>query len=444
MRTGDGWLARLPPLNRPMTPSMLAALASAAERHGNGLVEISKRGNLQLRGLAETGAGPLAADLAAAGFDLDEGIPISIDPLASIAGIDAAAIVHELHRRIQDAGLSKNLAPKFTIVLDLGSPLAPQGLSADLRLAFRTGRVAIGLGGGDAREANWIGWVAAERAVDAALALLEALATRGPGVRLRGPGGLADEPAMAAAVGGLSDVSFAPSIAATAAAIGPIKGYDVAVQGIAFPFGQSDAVALHELAAAASRCGLAAFAPAPERTLLLAGSPEAVAATLAVAARLGFVTEASDPRRFIAACIGSEGCASGRIPARLMADTAAAALAPLLDGSFTLHLSGCAKGCAHPEPAKIALVGVDNGAGLVLDGLARDAPLGIAPGSRLLGGLGRLAAMAATKLPGTSARAALDSMERAGILGAMTGETAGDDDDRGESRDEPRDARLSA
>lgn len=444
MRTGDGWLARLPPLVAPMTPAMLAALASAANRHGNGLVEISKRGNLQLRGLAEDGAGGLAADLAEAGLDLADGIPISLDPLAALAGIDAAPIVHDLHRRIDEAGVAASLAPKFTIVLDFGSPLAPQGLSADLRLAFRGDRVAISLGGDDARDANWIGWIAAAEAIDATLAILAALAAHGPGARLRGPGGLAGDPVIAAGVADLSDAAVPPKIGAAGVAIGPIEGYEVAVQGIAFPFGQSDAEALRELAEAASRAGLAAFAPAPERALLLAGDNEAVAATLSVAARLGFITAPSDPRRFIAACIGSAGCASGRIPARRMAEAAAGGLAPLLDGSFTLHLSGCAKGCAHPEPAKITLVGVDNGAGLVLDGRARDAPVGIAPASVLLAGLGRLAAMAAARPPGTTARAALDSMERAGILGAMTGEAAGDDDDRGESRNDPRDARLSA
>ena len=444
MRTGDGWLARLPPLVTPMTPAMLAALASAASQHGNGLVEISKRGNLQLRGLAETGAAPLAADLAEAGFDLAEGIPISLDPLAALAGIDAAPIAHDLHRRIDEAGVAASLAPKFTLVLDFGSPLAPDGLSADLRLAFRGDRVAIGLGGDDAGHANWIGSVAAAEAIDAALAILGALAAHGPGARLRGPGGLAGDPVIAAAVADLSDAAMPPEINAAGAAIGTIEGYDVAVQGIAFPFGQSDAEALRELAEAASRAGLAAFAPAPERALLLAGDHEAVAATLSVAARLGFITEPTDPRRFIAACIGSEGCASGRIATRRMAEAAAGALVPLLDGSFTLHLSGCAKGCAHPEPAKITLVGVDNGAGLVLDGRARDAPAGIAPASMLLGGFGRLTAMVAARPSGTSARAALDSMERAGILGAMTGEAAGDDDDRGESRNAPRDARLSA
>ncbi|MBN9434984.1 MAG: precorrin-3B synthase [Bosea sp.] len=444
MRTGDGWLARLPPLVAPMTPAMLAELSAAADRHGNGLLEISKRGNLQLRGLAEDGAGGLAADLEEAGFDLAEGIPISLDPLATLAGIDAAPIVHDLHRRIQDAGVETRLAPKFTILLDFGSPLAPQGLSADLRLAFRGDRVAIGLGGDDARAANWIGWVARTAAIDAALAILGTLAAHGPGARLRGPGGLAGNPAIASTVAGLFDGAVPPANGAAGTTIGPIAGYDVSVQGIAFAFGQSHADALRKLAATASREGLAAFAPAPERVLLLAGEPDAVAATVSVAARLGFITEPNDTRRFIAACIGSEGCASGRMAARHMAEAAAGAIASLLDGSLTLHLSGCAKGCAHPEPAKITLVGVDNGAGLVLDGRARDAPVGIAPASVLLGGLGRLAAMAATRAPGTTARAAVDSMERAGILGAVTGETAGDDDDRGESRNDPRDARLSA
>ena len=64
MRTGDGFLARLPPLARALKPEQLGAIAAAAQAHGNGLVEISKRGNLQLRGLASPDTTRLAADLA--------------------------------------------------------------------------------------------------------------------------------------------------------------------------------------------------------------------------------------------------------------------------------------------------------------------------------------------------------------------------------------------
>ena len=51
-----------------------------------------------------------------------------------------------------------------------------------------------------------------------------------------------------------------------------------------------------------------------------------------------------------------------------------AAAPSLFDGSLALHVSGCAKGCAHPAAAPVTLVGSDDGAGLVIDGRAGDEP----------------------------------------------------------------------
>ncbi|MGO8013149.1 hypothetical protein ACC715_36775, partial [Rhizobium ruizarguesonis] len=50
-----------------------------------------------------------------------------------------------------------------------------------------------------------------------------------------------------------------------------------------------------------------------------------------------------------------------------------AAAPALFDGSLTLHLSGCAKGCAHSRPA-LTLTGSAEGYVLILNGLAADQP----------------------------------------------------------------------
>jgi len=49
----------------------------------------------------------------------------------------------------------------------------------------------------------------------------------------------------------------------------------------------------------------------------------------------------------------------------------------LLDGSLHLHVSGCAKGCAHPGATDLVLVGSEVGTGLVMNGTARDEPLAL-------------------------------------------------------------------
>jgi precorrin-3B synthase len=112
--------------------------------------------------------------------------------------------------------------------------------------------------------------------------------------------------------------------------------------------------------------------------LLLTGvsSPDAPSLTAAVR-QLGFVVHAGDPRRRIAACPGAPACASGLIPARALAS----ALTPILEPAFrparngvVVHISGCPKGCAHPMPAALTLVGTPDGCGIVHHGSARTAP----------------------------------------------------------------------
>ncbi len=438
MRTGDGFLARLPPLARALTPDQLGAIAAAARAHGNGLVEISKRGNLQLRGLASLDTAALAADLAAAGLDLAEGLPVSSDPLAvlSEAAPDAAPIIAAIHAGLAQSGIGARLAPKVALALDLGTPTAPAGVAADLRLAFRGAEVHLGLGGTHAT-ARWIGTVPADEAVTAALAILSVLAEHGPEARLVGPSGLRDDTSFARAVPTLRPAA-APGAPDALPPVGRIDGLAEPSAGLAFPFGQSTADALAALADAAGAAGIRAFAPAPERGLLFTGPAPAVANVLSEAAALGFVTDRADPRRLISACIGSAGCASGHFPARALAAASVGALETLLDGSLAVHFSGCAKGCAHPEPADVTLSGIDKGAGLVLDGRARDTAIGFALPEKLVE---QLALLGARRAEGETARAALDRIGQAGIVEAITGGiTAEHGGERGSSGGE----RLSA
>jgi precorrin-3B synthase len=129
------------------------------------------------------------------------------------------------------------------------------------------------------------------------------------------------------------------------------------------------------LADAAQAAGIMEFHLAPQHRLI------AICATASEATRfqqaagaLGFIISAADPRRAISACIGSDGCASGTIAARRVAETLARGEPEFFDGSFALHVSGCAKGCAHPGAALLTLVAIEAGVDLVIDGSAKSAP----------------------------------------------------------------------
>jgi precorrin-3B synthase len=72
----------------------------------------------------------------------------------------------------------------------------------------------------------------------------------------------------------------------------------------------------------------------------------------------------------VAACSGAPRCGQAHADTRALA----AALAPHLAKDARLHVSGCAKGCAHSGPASITLVATREGFDLVRGGSVRDAP----------------------------------------------------------------------
>jgi precorrin-3B synthase len=149
--------------------------------------------------------------------------------------------------------------------------------------------------------------------------------------------------------------------------------------GVALPFGHTTANLLKTFAETVQELGIAGTRPAPMRTLVAICRTAAQAEGLRKRAEsLGFVTSANDPRQAISACPGAPDCASGHIPARKIAAEIASEYGSLLDGSMHLHVSGCAKGCAHPGASGLVLVGTAEGTGLVLEGTARDEALAFA------------------------------------------------------------------
>jgi precorrin-3B synthase len=84
-----------------------------------------------------------------------------------------------------------------------------------------------------------------------------------------------------------------------------------------------------------------------------------------------FITATDDPRLRVIACSGAPRCREAH------ADTRATAtrLAARLPTGARLHVSGCAKGCAHSGTATLTLVATPKGFDLVREGSTRDAPL---------------------------------------------------------------------
>jgi precorrin-3B synthase len=421
MPTGDGLLLRLVPVDA-MPLDAFTALCAAARAHGNGAMEVTTRGSLQVRGLTPGSAPLFASEVAALDIAAHDGVAVLAGPLRDDPGevIDSRGLAARLRRAIAEAGLA--LAPKVSVIVDGGGRLHLDALSADVRLlavgpactprflvALGTllplpegGRVGEGgagrmrgvcrgsadplpnpppeEGGGGAPHA-WLGAIAPKHAVDVVVGLLQAIAAHG----------LAARAADVLSDGGLDAIrarfriepSAGPPPRPLVEMIGlhPLRDGSLAL-GLALAFGHAQADTLAELARIAGAHGVRSIGTAPNRALMLMGVSLGDADGLAAAAeQLGFIVRAGDPRRRIAACPGAPACSSGFIDARRFA----AALAPQLAGlrgGIAVHVSGCAKGCAHPAPAPLTVVGSAHGCGIVRNGTARAAPcVRVAPGN---------------------------------------------------------------
>jgi precorrin-3B synthase len=313
-----------------------------------------------------------------------EGVPVLASPLDEPdAAIDADHLAAELRRALAQAQLA--LAAKVSVVVDGGSRLHLDAISADVRLravgSADRSQLSIGLGG-DGATAMWLGAVAPDRACEAVLGLMSLIAARGPAARAADVLLTEGIRAFESVAGDRVEPSFAPAPRTAAEPVGlhELRDGRLAV-GLAPPFGHAHADALCELARVAAAHGAATIRAAPPRALLLLGlDPADTAGVVHAADELGFVTQAADPRRRIAACPGAPACASGLIRARELAATLVPALATRLASDsrsadpVAIHVSGCAKGCAHPRPAALTVVGAEHGCGIVRDDSARAAP----------------------------------------------------------------------
>lgn len=367
MQTGDGLLARLQPL-APLNLDQLAGLARLAAELGNGIIEVTARGKLQLRGLNVATAQGLPEAVAALGIEVPQGFPVEV---SALAGLDPMERVdpRPLARAISDgaAHLVPRLAPKASVVVDGGGLFRLGGLKADIAVSAGAGWHSVALAGVP------LGEVEPARAAELVIALLEQLAARGTSARMA-------ELVAGEEIENLRTVfGLAPPAAAPDEGIDPVGRHALGdgrfALGVGLAFGQVEAKALAALAEAAAQAGVRHAEPMAGRALLLVGlRPEVARGLREVAAGLGFLTDVADPRRRVYACAGRPACGSGRIETHGLA----AELAPLLDGR-DLHVSGCSKGCAHPSKAALTIVGLDEGAGLVVEGTPRDVPRAVLP-----------------------------------------------------------------
>lgn len=424
MQTGDGLLVRLRPSTPGLTVAQLRGLAEAAQRHGNGLIEITARGNLQLRGMRPESIGGLAADIDRAGIVPETGVAIEVPPLSGIDPseiADAGGLAKHLRDAIDSLHPKPVLAAKLSIIVDGGGRVVLDGLLADIRLKAvhaadgrQLWRLAIA---GTQATAKPLADLTGEQAVSGVITLVKALAAIGPRARGRD----LDIASLQAQLSTAPGFSCAESTA-SASPIGliPLDEQHTAV-GLRPAFGQIHAQDLICFLDVAGVAGVHEIRTGPEHSLLLLGLPrDHIEDVLVAAAERGFQTRADDPANYAIPCSGAGACASAHYSTRQTAADLIKLCPELLDGSLKVHLSGCIKGCAHPSPAMLTIVGAATGYAIVVNGSSSSEPVayihkdGLKPALAALGTLVRN-----NKAAGESAQQCLKRLGRDAIATAL-------------------------
>ncbi len=386
MPSGDGLLVRIRPPCGRLTPAQAAGVAKAARTHGNGTLDLSSRANLQLRGVRPGAHAALIDDLSALGL-IDPDIETEslrnliitpfrksppspslphaggreVPPSGVMRDADAPHPPSPVGGRVRGKGhhatttdtlaaiLAASLARmpllpgKFGFAIDTGPRPVLTETPADIRLERdTTGQLILRPDGYPLGQP-----VTGTSLADAALALAHWFLTTGGAPE--GRGRMAPHLARAALPEGFTTPPAPPL---------PPPGPGMHPEGalVAFAFGQMQAATLGALATLGHDLRLT-----PWRMILIAG-----AAQLPDLADL--ITAPDDPLLRVTACTGAPGCPQALGATRDLAR----ALAPNVTGH--LHVSGCAKGCAHPAAAPATLVATPNGYDLVRNGSAADPP----------------------------------------------------------------------
>lgn len=336
----DGAMVRIRVPGGQTTGTQLAALGRVARRHGSGLLQLTSRASLQVRGLPEVVPVAFEDEVAAAGF-----LPsvrhervrnVICSPLTGLTGglADLRPLVEELDRAIRAEPVLVELSGRFLFGLDdgrgdvvaLGPDLCYRASGAD------HGQVVVGH----------------ERALP--VPVTEAVATL---VRL------ARSFTAAAASSGAWRVRDLPSWTASVPGLRMLGGLEP--QPEAEPVPPLGAVAGHahvsvplgllspeQVRAVAEVAGAGAVVLTPWRGLVVAGA----ASRLDLLLTAGLVADPTSPWTTITACVGAPWCAEGRVDTQALVRSVA-----VLDARWPrVHVSGCERRCGAPAGDHVDLV----------------------------------------------------------------------------------------
>lgn len=314
------------------TGTALRDLSRLAQTYGSGLLQLTSRASLQVRGLPEAVPEPFEDAVARAGF-----LPsarhervrnIVASPLTGLVGgrADLRPLVARLDQALLAEPRLADLPGRFLFLIDDGRGDV-DGLGGDL--GYRA--LDAGLGELMIGERRRVRPVRLVEVADALVALaLRFLDRRADEWHVR----QLDEPLVAGTVPAPREtpVPRAPGV------VGEHLVVDV-------PLGLLSPVQMDAVHAAV---GGGPVVVTPWRGLVL---PDAAPARSALET-VGLVTEPGSAWSLVSACVGSPWCATGRSDTQSLAAQLVAAGGP----AVRTHLSGCERGCGAPAEAHTDLI----------------------------------------------------------------------------------------
>ena len=364
MQAQDGWIVRIRPHCASLNVAQWRALAELALAHAHPQLELTRLGNIQLRGVHASQLGQVRSQLVAAGLvpanaDEDLAPAVHCSPLYArhdlthqlAQSLSHAAATRLSPHALQTLGLNA-LPSKFGLLVDdeqqslrdIGADLRLHVLPASAQTEHFAPRYALTLGSSGK---NYV-YGSATEAIEAAVQIAIWFA----GERVRGDQQgdrqaitrlqqkLAYLPQDLPALRTATVLETSPDASATCPLTPGEHGRHFVLGA---PLGRVNAQAV--LLLASHLPPNTEIRVTPWRSLLVADGATTIAPKALDSA--SWIVESRDARSRVSACTGSPGCTQALMPAQQLALQSA----KHLPEGMHLHISGCAKLCALGKEA---------------------------------------------------------------------------------------------
>jgi precorrin-3B synthase len=338
----DGYLARIRLPGGLITPTQLQALVVVSDEFGDGHMELTSRGNVQLRGIQDVdGAGEVIVEAGLIPSPSHERVRnLQLSALTGRRGglLDGRPILAELDLRLREDPILAGLPARFLFGVDDGrGDIVPQGPDVGV-LAYGGEMLDVIVAGAPTGRQ-----VTPDTAATTMLDLAHAfLADRTDEWRVHA---LAARPAIDALLGTLP---VAASHSEPEAPTEPLVGWfdqndELVTLGSVVPHGRLPARIAEFLAAIERDIYLT-----PRKEILVCDMTDGMADTVVrVLAPMGLIFDAGSPWTRVSACAGLPGCEKSRADVRADLELYVGSPDVLVDGRE--HWVGCERGCGSPH-----------------------------------------------------------------------------------------------